>query len=40
LRGGGSELKLGGGPVVIKGSKIDVKAGLIVKMSASMKLGY
>lgn len=37
--GGGSQLKLGGGPVVIKGPKIAVKGALIVKMSASMKLG-
>lgn len=39
FKGGGSELKLGGGPVVLKGSSIAVKAGLIVKMSGSMKLG-
>ena len=38
-KAGGSELKLGGGPVVLKGSSISVKAGLIVKMSGSMKLG-
>lgn len=38
-KAGGSELKLGGGPVVLKGSSISVKSGLIVKMSGSMKLG-
>jgi type VI secretion system secreted protein VgrG len=39
FKAGGSELKLGGGPVVLKGTKIAVKSGLIVKMSGSMKLG-
>jgi type VI secretion system secreted protein VgrG len=39
FKAGGSQLKLGGGPVVIKGSKIAVDAALIVKMSTSMKLG-
>jgi type VI secretion system secreted protein VgrG len=35
-----SEIKLGGGPVVIKGDAIAIEAPLIVKMSTSMKLGY
>jgi len=39
FRGGGSELKLGGGPVVLKAPTIMVTSGLVVKMSASMKLG-
>ncbi len=39
FKGGGSELKLGGGPVVLKGSKIAMESLLIVKMSGSMKLG-
>ncbi|AUX22312.1 hypothetical protein SOCEGT47_028130 [Sorangium cellulosum] len=39
FKGGGSELKLGGGPVVIKGSKIAIKSAMVVKMGASMKLG-
>ena len=39
FKGGGSELKLGGGPVVLKGTKITVDSALIVKMSTSMKLG-
>ena len=39
FRGGGSELKLGGGPVVLKAPTIQVMSGLVVKMSASMKLG-
>ena len=39
FKGGGSELKLGGGPVVAKGKKIAIKAGLIVKMSGSLKMG-
>ncbi|APR79154.1 VgrG protein [Minicystis rosea] len=39
FKGGGSEIKLGGGPIVLKGKKIAVTSGLIVKMSGSMKLG-
>ncbi|MFT3770333.1 MAG: type VI secretion system tip protein TssI/VgrG [Minicystis sp.] len=39
FKGGGSELKLGGGPIVVKGKKIAVTSGLIVKFSGSMKLG-
>jgi type VI secretion system secreted protein VgrG len=39
FKGGGSNLKLGGGPIVIKGSDITVRSALVVKMSASMKLG-
>lgn len=39
FKGGGSELKLGGGPVVLKGKKITVKSAMIVKMGASLKLG-
>ncbi len=38
FKGGGSELKLGGGPVVIKGDKIAIEAALVVKMGASLKL--
>ncbi|MCU0687906.1 MAG: type VI secretion system tip protein VgrG, partial [Polyangiaceae bacterium] len=39
FKAGGSVLKLGGGPIIIKGSKITIKAPLIVKMGASLKLG-
>ncbi len=39
LKGGGSELKLGGGPVTVKGSQIVIEAGATVKMSTSLKLG-
>lgn len=39
FKGGGSELKLGGGPVVGKGTTITVKSSMIVKLGASMKLG-
>jgi type VI secretion system secreted protein VgrG len=39
FRGGGSDLKLGGGPIVIKGSKIAIKAATVIKMGASLKLG-
>lgn len=39
FKGGGSEAKLGGGPIVLKGSKITLQAPLIVKMGTSLKLG-
>jgi type VI secretion system secreted protein VgrG len=38
FKGGGSELKLGGAPIVIKGDKVAVKTALLVKMGASLKL--
>jgi type VI secretion system secreted protein VgrG len=39
FRAAGSEIKLGGGPVVLKGAKIAIKSALIVKMGSSLKLG-
>ena len=39
FKGGGSELKLGGGPVVMKGSKIAVETALMVKLGSSLKMG-
>ncbi|MEZ4446729.1 MAG: type VI secretion system tip protein TssI/VgrG [Polyangiaceae bacterium] len=39
LKGGSSTLKLGGGPIVAKGSKISVKSLSIIKMSTSLKMG-
>jgi type VI secretion system secreted protein VgrG len=39
FKGGGSELKLGGGPILAKGSKITSTAALLVKMGTSLKLG-
>jgi type VI secretion system secreted protein VgrG len=39
LKGGGSELKLGGGPVVIKGSKVAIETALLVKLGGSLKMG-
>lgn len=39
FQGGGSSLKLGGGPVVVKGSKISIKTALLVKLGASLKMG-
>ncbi len=39
FKGGSSEVKLGGGPITIKGSKITVDAPLIVKLGSSLKLG-
>ncbi len=37
--GGGSQIKMGGGPVLMKAPTIKVTSALVVKMSASMKLG-
>lgn len=39
LKGGGSELKLGGGPVVLKGSKVVITTALLVHLGAGLKLG-
>ena len=39
FKGGGSELKLGGAPVVMKGSKIAIKAAMVIKMGSSLKMG-
>lgn len=39
LKGAGSELKLGGAPIVVKGSKIAIDTALVVKMGTSLKLG-
>jgi type VI secretion system secreted protein VgrG len=39
FKGGGSELKLGGGPVVAKGSAIAIEGALVVKLGTSLKLG-
>lgn len=39
FKGGSSELKLGGGPILAKGSKISIKAATIIKMGASLKMG-
>jgi type VI secretion system secreted protein VgrG len=38
FKGGGSELKLGGGPIVGKGKKIAIKGAMIVKMGGQMKM--
>jgi len=39
FKGGSSTLKLGGGPIVAKGSKIAIKSAMIVKMGTSLKMG-
>ena len=39
FKGGSSQLKLGGGPVVVKASKIGMKGMMIVKLGASLKMG-
>jgi type VI secretion system secreted protein VgrG len=39
LSAGGSSIKLGGGPVVITGSKVTVEALAIVKLGATLKIG-
>jgi type VI secretion system secreted protein VgrG len=37
--GGGSSINLNGGPVTIKGSKIAIEAGMIVKLASDLKIG-
>jgi type VI secretion system secreted protein VgrG len=39
FKGGGSNIKLGGGPVVIKGSKIAIETALLVKFGSSLTMG-
>jgi type VI secretion system secreted protein VgrG len=39
FKGGGSSINLNGGPVTIKGSKIAIEAGAVVKTAASLKIG-
>lgn len=39
FKGGGSTLKLGGGPIVIKGSKVAVETAMLVHLGASLKMG-
>lgn len=39
FKGGGSSLKLGGGPVVLTGSEIKIETALLVKLGASLKMG-
>ncbi len=39
LKGGSSEVKLGGGPILIKGSKVAMDTALLVKMSGALKMG-
>lgn len=39
FKGGSTDFKLGGGPVTVKASKISMTGALVIKMSASMKMG-
>lgn len=39
FKAGGSNLKLGGGPIVAKGSKITIESAMVVKMGSSLKMG-
>jgi len=39
LKGGDSEIKMGGGPMVVKGSKITIETALLVKLGSSLKMG-
>jgi type VI secretion system secreted protein VgrG len=39
FKGGGSSLKLGGGPVVLTGSAIAIETALLVKLGGSLKMG-
>lgn len=39
FKGGGSVLKLGGGPILVKGSKVTMTTALLVKLGSSLKMG-
>lgn len=39
FKGGGSSLKLGGGPVVLTGSEIKIETALLIKAGFSLKMG-
>ncbi|NUP06746.1 MAG: type VI secretion system tip protein VgrG [Polyangiaceae bacterium] len=39
FKGGGSEFKLGGGPVLIKGSKVAIETALLVHLGTALKMG-
>lgn len=39
FKGGSAELKLGGGPITVKGSKVVMETALLVHLGASLKLG-
>jgi type VI secretion system secreted protein VgrG len=39
FKGGSSTVKLGGGPIVMKGDKINFKTPALIKMGSSLKLG-
>jgi type VI secretion system secreted protein VgrG len=39
FKGGGSSLKLGGGPVVLTGSEVKIETALLVKLGGSLKMG-
>lgn len=39
FKGAGSELKLGGAPIVVKGTKVAMKTALVVKLGGSLKMG-
>lgn len=39
LKGGGSEFKLGGGPILVKGSKVSIETALLVKLGGSLTMG-
>ncbi|APR86858.1 Putative vgr related protein [Minicystis rosea] len=39
LKGGGSSLKLGGGPVVLTGSQVNITTALLVKLGGSLTMG-
>jgi type VI secretion system secreted protein VgrG len=39
FNGGGSTLKLGGGPVLAKGSKIAIETAMLIKLGSALKMG-
>ena len=39
IKGGSGILKLGGGPITMKGSKVAIKSPMVIKMGTSLKEG-
>jgi type VI secretion system secreted protein VgrG len=39
FKGGGSEIKLGGAPVLVKGSKVAIETAMLVKLGGNLTMG-
>lgn len=39
MKAGGSELKMGGGPITLKASAVEIETALVIKMGTALKMG-